>query len=217
MTLHQKRQKSTKNTKIVLLEFVVFFSKRSAYMPNSQANVSIDIISSDLQAGNKESNVPVRYVIKDIEKLYIEELKMIQDIIKRMASNSFALKGWTITLVVATLLIKPENKSIMQVYLAFIPLLSLWYLDAFYIRKEKLYRELHNWVRLNRLITTELLFDFDTSRFDKVVSGALKIMFLNCIRWFYIGIALLTFLYAFFSFNINKQNELWYWICMIFQ
>jgi len=31
----------------------------------------------------------------------LKHLEMIQDVIKRMASNSFLLKGWSLTLVVA--------------------------------------------------------------------------------------------------------------------
>jgi len=50
----------------------------------------------------------------------IEELKIVQDIIKRMALNSFLIKGWTITLVVATLLLKGKK---FQTFIAFIPIL----------------------------------------------------------------------------------------------
>ena len=32
----------------------------------------------------------------------IKHLEMVQDVIKRMASNSFILKGWAVTLVVYT-------------------------------------------------------------------------------------------------------------------
>ena len=44
--------------------------------------------------------------IMDKEKILIEEIKVVQDIIKRMASNSFSVKTWTITLIVATLYLK---------------------------------------------------------------------------------------------------------------
>ena len=70
----------------------------------------------------------------EIEKFFVEELKIIQDIIKRMALNSFLIKGWAITLVVATLLLK-GNKY--QVLIAFIPLLVFWFLDAYFLWQEK--------------------------------------------------------------------------------
>ena len=56
-------------------------------------------------------------MIIDREKILIEEIKVSQDIIKRMASNSFSVKTWTITLVVATLLFKGTNNHI---FIAFI-------------------------------------------------------------------------------------------------
>lgn len=73
----------------------------------------------------------------------LKEIDITQDIIKRMASNSFMIKGWTITPVVATLLFK-GNK--MQVFIAFIPLIVFLFLDAYFLWQERLYRELYNWV-----------------------------------------------------------------------
>jgi len=46
---------------------------------------------------------------EDIKDFMIKELEIIQGIINRMAYNSFIIKGWTITLVVATLLLKEIN------------------------------------------------------------------------------------------------------------
>ena len=67
------------------------------------------------------------------EKLLIEEVKLVQDIIKRMATNSFNVKTWAITLIVATLLFKGNDKHL---FIAFIPLFAFWYLDAYYLRQE---------------------------------------------------------------------------------
>ena len=49
---------------------------------------------------------------EQLEKFFIEELKIIQDIIKRMALNSFMIKGWAITLVIVTLLLKGSKYQI---------------------------------------------------------------------------------------------------------
>ena len=84
---------------------------------------------------------------EQIEKFFIEELKIIQDIIKRMAFNSFMLKGWAVTLIVATLLLKGDK---YQVLIAFIPLVIFWFLDAYFLQQERLYRELYKWVVVNR-------------------------------------------------------------------
>jgi len=46
-------------------------------------------------------------VSKDEDKkvFLLEEIEIIQDIIKRMAFNLFMIKGWTVTVVVVALLL----------------------------------------------------------------------------------------------------------------
>jgi len=127
------------------------------------------------------------------EKLMIEELKIIQDIIKRMAFNSFLIKGWAITLVVVTLLLKGGG---FQAFIAFIPLLVFWYLDAYFLWLERLYRRLYDWVRENRLKTDEYLFDMDYRRFIKDEQSKIRIMFSITLGWFYGSIFILTLLYV---------------------
>ena len=55
-----------------------------------------------------------------LNKYMLKEIDLIQDIIKRMAFNSFMIKGWAITLIVIALLLKGAE---YQVWIAFIPLL----------------------------------------------------------------------------------------------
>ncbi|HEB7569717.1 TPA: hypothetical protein RZH71_000835 [Campylobacter coli] len=74
------------------------------------------------------------------EKILIEELKMIQDIIKRMADNSFKLKNWCLTVVVVTMLFQEGVNN-------FIPIISLfgfWFLDSYYLYIEREFRNLYN-------------------------------------------------------------------------
>jgi hypothetical protein len=68
----------------------------------------------------------------DLNEYMLKEVDLIQNIIKRMASNSFMIKGWTITLVVATLLLKDDNSKIL---IAYIPLIAFWYLDSYFLRQ----------------------------------------------------------------------------------
>jgi hypothetical protein len=110
----------------------------------------------------------VVYMDKELrEKVLIEEIKMVQDIIKRMAGNSFLLKGWALTLVVAPFLLNNNKTQGNQLLLAYFPLFIFWGLDAYFLHQEKLYRALHKWVANNRLNTDEYLFDFVTNRFRK--------------------------------------------------
>ena len=41
---------------------------------------------------------------ENFKEYMLKEIDIIQDIIKRMANNSFMIKGWAITLVVVTLI-----------------------------------------------------------------------------------------------------------------
>lgn len=108
-----------------------------------------------------------------------KELDLIQDVIKRMATNSFQVKAWLIGILSALVVI--ESKSIfaqagsnnlfsleMNLFL-FLPILCFWYLDAFFLSTEKLYRELYKWVVNNRPKTKLYLYDLNT--FERKVDG----------------------------------------------
>jgi hypothetical protein len=108
------------------------------------------------------------------EKLLVEEIKVIQDVIKRMASNSFSVKTWTITLIVATLLFKGSNNHI---FIAFIPLIAFWFLDSYYLKQERLFREVHNWITRYRLENDDKLFNLNSTPFNDKVQSVFRIMF----------------------------------------
>ena len=70
----------------------------------------------------------------------IKHLEMIENIIERMAKNSFQLKAWAMTLVtvVGALGAKEADKRFML--LAFVPIIGFWLLDAFYVQQERRYK-----------------------------------------------------------------------------
>jgi len=129
---------------------------------------------------------------ENIKDFMIKELEIIQGIINRMAHNSFLIKWWTITLVVVTLLLQ-GNK-----YYTFIPILVFWFLDAYFLRLERLYRRLYNWVKDNRLKTEDFLFDLNYKRFEKEEQSILRIMFSITLSLFYGSIFILTLIYVIF-------------------
>ena len=122
-----------------------------------------------------------------------KEITIIQDIIKRMASNSFMLKGWTLTLVIVTLLLKGTK---YQVLIAFIPLLVFWVLDAYFLWLERLYRKLYNWVINNRLTSDDFLLDMNINRFKTEVQCIFRIMFSITLGLFYGSITVLLIIYS---------------------
>ena len=64
-----------------------------------------------------------------------------------MASNSFILKGWNITLIVGLFALSLNKSSSSFLYLALLPAIAFWGLDAYYLRQERLFRELYDSIR----------------------------------------------------------------------
>jgi carbon starvation protein CstA len=104
------------------------------------------------------------------------------------------IKGWAITLVVVALLLKGAEH---QVWITFIPLLVFWFLDAYFLWQERMYRKLYEWVINNRLKTDEYLFDMNAYRFKKEIQSIPRIMFSITLGWFYGSIAVLVIICAF--------------------
>lgn len=129
-----------------------------------------------------------------------KEFEFIQEIIERQAENSFRIKGWTVTLVVVAIVFRTSD---FQLFGAFIPLIGFWGLDAYFLRQEKMYRRLYEWVRKNRPETEDRKFELDASRFKSDVDGIGKIMISPTMFWFYGSITLLLILYAAIIFSQN--------------
>jgi len=124
----------------------------------------------------------------ELKKYWFKELDIIQSIIKRMAKNSFQIKGWTITLVVGSMVLSTNP---LHRKFSFIPCCVFWYLDAYFLQIERQYRKLWEWVILNRSKSDENLFDLKArDRFSKDVDNIFEIMLSKTLLPFY-GITLL--------------------------
>ena len=125
---------------------------------------------------------------KDPSEAYFQEIERIQAIIERQADNSFKIKGWTITLVVAVIVFRTGD---YQTLLGYIPLVTFWYLDSYYLKQERKYRKLYAWVRSERLSSDEHFFEMDASRFNSSTAKTSEIMQSRIQLLFYGVIALL--------------------------
>lgn len=77
----------------------------------------------------------------------IKHLEFIQNNIIRMSTNSFIIKGWAITLIVALLSIENQLKLSINLIIPFSTILFFWYLNAYFLQKERQFRVLYNKVR----------------------------------------------------------------------
>jgi hypothetical protein len=77
----------------------------------------------------------------------LAHLNLIQAIITRMASNSFLLKGWSVTLVAALFALAAKDTKPALVLIAYLPGVVFWALDGYFLWQETLFRRLYDRVR----------------------------------------------------------------------
>ena len=68
----------------------------------------------------------------------IAHLGFIQGVINRMGSNSFLLKGWSITLVAACFALAAKDAERKFLLLAYFPVFMFWVLDGYFLYQERL-------------------------------------------------------------------------------
>lgn len=94
--------------------------------------------------------------------ILFKEIDLIQACVNRMAQNSFMVKGWTISLVAVVLALLPETFDLIGLCLiGTVAVVCFWYLDAFFLRTEKLYRWKYDWVIANRLNCDKYCYDLN--------------------------------------------------------
>ena len=77
-----------------------------------------------------------------------QHLSFIQGVITRMNSNSFSMKGWMVAIVSALCAVYASNSTAGAAYVYFIAAIVadilFFFLDAFYLKMEKEYRNLYD-------------------------------------------------------------------------
>ncbi|MFQ4136705.1 hypothetical protein PGN35_010325 [Nodosilinea sp. PGN35] len=71
-------------------------------------------------------------------------LSILQDIISRMAGNSANCKTWCITLVSGILVVIADKTSSEYAWIALIPVILFFFLDAYYLGQERAFRATYN-------------------------------------------------------------------------
>lgn len=74
----------------------------------------------------------------------IKHLEFIQNVITRMNTNSFQIKGWNIIIVSAFLAVFASTKNIYFLLSAIVPSSIFWFLDSYYLLQERKFRGLYN-------------------------------------------------------------------------
>lgn len=123
----------------------------------------------------------------------IKHLEMVQGIITRMNSNSFMLKGWAVTLVAGIFALASKDTKEFYFLIAFIPVVTFWGLDAYYLLQERLYRALYKYI--SELDELDIDFSMNTNRTEFLENE--KNTFCSCFKsqtiiCFYLPLAFIT-------------------------
>jgi hypothetical protein len=73
-----------------------------------------------------------------------QHLEFIQNIITRMNTNSFQIKGMAVTIVSALIAIYATTINTAFIFLGIVPTLLFWFLDAYYLQQECKFRGVYN-------------------------------------------------------------------------
>lgn len=73
-----------------------------------------------------------------------KHLEFVQAVITRQAGNAFLIKGWALTVVSGLLGLAISTKGWGPAGVAFAPIAGFAFMDAYYLRQERLYRCLWN-------------------------------------------------------------------------
>ncbi len=81
------------------------------------------------------------------QKASLEEihfhLSTIQSIVDRLASNSANAKSWAVALVSGITAFLVESEELKSFFIGLIPLLSLCYIDSYYLALERKFRKIY--------------------------------------------------------------------------
>ena len=121
-----------------------------------------------------------------------KHLEFIQGIIERMARNSFALKGWAVTLVAGIFALASKDSEKLYFLIAYVPIIIFWGLDSFYLMKERLFRSLYDRIRL--MDEESIDFSMKTTNEERNMG---KNKWFNCLiskteAYFYLPLALIV-------------------------
>ena len=137
--------------------------------------------------------------------LFTKYLEMIQNIINRLAKNSFQIKAWAATIFTAVVVLTYSIINIL-IFIVLIIVISLfWALDSYYLKQERLFRSLYNQKvkQFNNDDEKEKIemFDMDVSKLT--VDNVSKIMFSISELLYYISFisTLIAFLVSYLTVN----------------
>ena len=137
-----------------------------------------------------------------------KEIDLLQSCIDRMAKNSFMIKGWFVSIYAVILALLPEKVDVMLLCVVLIVVnILFWYLDGVYLRDEKIYRRIYQWVvEARKQNDRELMYQLELNLYKNKIGtmdSVGKIMLSKSLFIFY-AIQLAVLLVV-MGFNVYKM------------
>lgn len=120
-------------------------------------------------------------------------LQFIQNVITRMNANSFQVKTWTVSIIVALAALAVNSKNYMYILISVVPTILFWTLDSYYLQQERKFRGLYKDVVLGNVP----LYLMPINRYREGMYQFSSVFFSNSIINFY-GAILASILLATF-------------------
>ena len=117
-----------------------------------------------------------------------KHLEFIQNVIARLANNSFLMKGWAVTVAGAFFGFAVQQSHEGLALIGLVPAIAFWSLDAYFVKKERQFRKLFDSVRLNSSAHTP--FDMNPEPFGKDVKSWFATVFSLTLWPFYLAVVL---------------------------
>jgi len=112
-----------------------------------------------------------------MNKKRIKHLEFIQNIITRMNTNSFQIKGMSITITAALLALYAGSNKPLYLAVPLIPTILFWFLDTYYLQQERKFRGIYNDVAKLSNTETRIIVRAFEMPLQKYING--KYSYLN--------------------------------------
>ena len=78
----------------------------------------------------------------------VEHLKMTQTIINRLANNCVLVKGWSMTIILAVMVLITKHEIHSPYFVPVSLILPIWILDGYFLWQERLFRQVYSEIRV---------------------------------------------------------------------
>ena len=129
-----------------------------------------------------------------------QHLEFIQNVITRMNSNSFQLKGLAVAIVTALLGIYATTANVVFVFLGIFPTLLFWFLDSYYLLQERKFRGVYNDVTGLKKVIAVKLYEMPIQEYTRKIHKQYSywnVFISPTIFWLYFPVIILLFISGF--------------------